>query len=65
MLTEDGFNALARDVAALNGVSVEQALRLVALVGDRVELDESGLVVVRDEEGGIVARLKWPMEEEE
>lgn len=60
----DAFDAFARDVAALNGLDIEQALRFVALVGDRVELDESGLVVVRDEEGGIIARLKWPMDDE-
>ncbi len=65
MLTEDGFDALARAVAELNGLDIEQARRFVACVGDTPELDESGLVVVRDEEGGIIARLKWPMEGEE
>ena len=55
----DAFKAFARKIADLNGISLDLAYRYASLIGDTPELDDAGLVVVRDRDGSIVARLRF------
>lgn len=60
-MDENDFNELVDQVMAL-GFSEERAAELAARIGDTPELDEAGLVVVRDGAGHIVERLRLRLE---
>ena len=57
MLTEKGFNRLVTAIERL-GFDEETAAHYAARIGDTPCLDESGLVVVTDETGRELARLR-------
>lgn len=46
MLTPDAFDEMVKDIAKLNGVSVEEAGRIACLIGDTPMLEEQGNVIV-------------------
>jgi len=46
MLTPEAFDEMVKDIAKLNGVSVEEAGRIACIIGDTPELDEKGNVMV-------------------
>jgi len=46
MLSIELFEQLAAEVATLNAISLEEAERIVALIGDTPEIDEFGNVIV-------------------
>jgi hypothetical protein len=60
MMTESQFKKLAQDLARLNNLSPEIAGRYAVLIGDTPEMDEDGLLVVRDNAGDILATLVAP-----
>ena len=53
---------LAYEVAQLNHLSVEEADVLLTLIGENPEIDEDGMVVVRDRQGEQIARVWLPLE---
>lgn len=57
MLTKNGFDRLVTAIERL-GFDEETAVDYAALIGDTPCLDESGLVVVTDETGRELARLR-------
>jgi len=57
MMNEEQFRELMREIQAL-GYDEETAGEYAAIVGDTPEIDESGLTVVRSENGMVLARLK-------
>lgn len=63
MMTQDGLNELADEVAKLNGLERRLAGQLVALCADTPEHDADGLVCITKD--GTEYKLKWPAPEEE
>ena len=63
MLSEDGFHALARDIARLNNIPLKLALEYTVHIGDTPELDENDLVIVRNEQGKEIARVILPFDD--
>jgi hypothetical protein len=57
MITDEGFDALVDEIMAL-GYGEETAADYAARIGDTPELAEDGRIVVRDDAGNEVARLK-------
>ena len=57
MMTDEDLKALAHEIAAL-GYDHETAKYWAALIGDTPIVDEDGLLVVVDEDGTVLARLK-------
>lgn len=60
MITPDGLDEMARDIAQSNGISLEVARRYADLIGDTPEITDDGLVVVPDEQGHGIARVRLP-----
>lgn len=61
MIDETDFEGLAADIAALNGIPIDLALKYAYLIGDTIERDEeSGLIVVRDRDDRELARVRLP-----
>jgi hypothetical protein len=61
MFTEAAFNSAAAELARLNGISEDLAGELLARIGDTPELADNGQVIVRDEAGQEIARVRWPL----
>ena len=59
MIIPEEVRKLAKRLAKLNGLDLETAEEAVWVVGDCRELDGEGRVVVRLEDGGVLA-LVWP-----
>ena len=62
MLTPEGLEEFAKDLARLNNLPLETAGQYAALIGDTPELDAKGSVVVRTDTGEILARVRIPEE---
>ena len=62
MLTPTMFDEQGAALAAANGLSVDLARKYMALIGDAPEIDGGGRLIVRDENGIELARLKAPLE---
>lgn len=62
-MTNDGFEQLAAALARENKLTLEEAERFVAMVGDKPEEAPDGRVIVRDDTGREVTRLFWPYDE--
>lgn len=58
MLTPEGLEEFAKDLARLNNLPLEIAGHYAALIGDTPELDGEGLVVVRTDTHEILARVR-------
>lgn len=56
-LTPDAFNDLARRLAKHLGISRDAAEDLAALLGDVWETDDLDHVLIREDEGKVVARV--------
>lgn len=63
MMSIDQFEALAQDVARLNGISEDLALAAVAAAGDTPETNDAGQVVVTV--GLDLLTLIWPESDDE
>lgn len=63
MLAPDYFETQAPIAAAENGISLELAGKYLSLIGDTPEFDpnDPGKVVVIDDDGQELARIKWPV----
>jgi hypothetical protein len=60
-ISEKAFDALARKIATLNTISETTAQAYLAQIGDTPELaPDSDLVIVRDDNGAEIARIKFP-----
>lgn len=64
MMSEEQFNAAARELAELNGIPEDLAAELLADIGDTPELDQDGLVIAHADDG-TEHRLQFPTEGEE
>jgi hypothetical protein len=62
MITKQGLEEMARDIAQINGINLQLANEYAALIGDTPELDDLGSerVIVRDESGREIARVILP-----
>jgi hypothetical protein len=58
MITETDFEGMGAAIAAQNGIPLDLALRYAFLIGDMIELADDGLVIVSDEAGRELARVK-------
>lgn len=65
MFTPEGFQEFAKELAELNGLPLDVALRYASHIGDTPEIDKDGLVVVRTGSNQILARVKMPEEADE
>lgn len=63
MLAVDQFNETAEVVARENNLTRDVAEEYVSLIGDTPELDEAGLVIVRNADGAELARVRVPAED--
>lgn len=54
------FEAAARAISDANQISFETASDYLYYIGDTPELDESGRVIVRDDNGAELARIILP-----
>lgn len=61
MISPDEFDALAADLAKLNGLDLETASALLGQIGDTPELAEDGRVVITWK--GTEYQLTWPNED--
>lgn len=63
ILDPDYFEKMAPIVAEENGISRELAGKYLSIIGDTPELDpnDPGKVVVIDDDGHELARIKWPL----
>jgi len=53
-MTEEEFYGFARELAAMNGLPLEQAEEWAVLIGDTPELVSDGDFVVRDANGKVI-----------
>lgn len=63
MITESDFEALAAEVARLNGISRAEAEEAVAQIGDTPDLDQSGSAVLWNDGQRGTTRLRWPTQD--
>jgi len=56
MMNQDDFSHLIRDIQKL-GFDEQTAGDYAVAIGDTPELDDQGLVVVRSDDGSVLARL--------
>jgi len=54
----DDPEAFAREIADLNGTSLDLAFTHASLIGDMPELDAAGLHVVRDHDRSVIATIR-------
>ena len=63
-MTPSDFNDLARRLAKHLGISRDAAEDLAALLGDVRETDDQNHVLIRDDEGKVLARVPMAMLED-
>lgn len=60
MYSKEEFVETAKELSRINDLTFEEAMRLLAFVGDTPEIDEDGMTIVRDDAGEIIGRVRFP-----